>query len=432
MKDFPKALEHYKKCLRKDQQPQQEEKEKKKMSELTKKMAKADQDVRELFSSQFIKAYFNVGVICDRYGDYAAAKAWYSRAVHQSFGEKWPEEPLGEDVFIEEVALKAASNLAICLEKLNERTKALLIYEGLKDHIIDSGLFKKKAMQASPCLEEVANNLGVIYKRMQQYDKSNQLYQLAQDVAQAKEQDIQIQVINNSRKTLKSDLDIYQSSHPDLIKFFPLYNNGISFASQEKFKDAVLKFKESLKIIQEITVDEQRTRAKKKGARYDPPTSWAALGKLGAQERYLIYLVSIFTNLAMCYEKLLMFRSARGCIARAVMLSPDSVKLMRMRDRLEVIVDAFDSGQLTLNDFDKKHFSMRFSRQPDNFEEIGDEDEFKWAQEPKQKKVKLMKQPSDALQIVVQDAQAELEERRLASAAAAAEAEKKKKEESAV
>ena len=72
-------MDHYKRCLRKDQVRQDANEST--MTALEKRMAHGQAEIRELFASQFIRAYFNVGIICDRYGDLEAAKAWYGRAV---------------------------------------------------------------------------------------------------------------------------------------------------------------------------------------------------------------------------------------------------------------------------------------------------------------------------------------------------------------
>ena len=55
-----------------------------------------------------------------------------------------------------------------------------------------------------------------------------------------------------------------------------------------------------------------------------------------------------------------------------------------------------------------------------NFQDIGDEEEFKWAQDPEDKAPapKVRAKQNDAIQVVVQMAQAEFEEARIAADAA--------------
>jgi tetratricopeptide (TPR) repeat protein len=111
----------------------------KNMSEADQKLFKDYSQVRDHFKGQFEKAYFNVGIICDRFGDIKTAEIWYKKAIQKSFGDTWPDEPLHPTVSLTEHAIKAASNLAICLEKLGKRSRALMILEGLKDHLVETG-----------------------------------------------------------------------------------------------------------------------------------------------------------------------------------------------------------------------------------------------------------------------------------------------------
>lgn len=86
------------------------------------------------------------------------------------------------------------------------------------------------------------------------------------------------------------------------------------------------------------------------------PTEWKAMAALGAKDENLIYLVTTFTNLALCYEKMLKFRSALGCMTRAAMFMPDSQKVEKMRVRLAIIVKGFEDKVINLDDFDKSYY----------------------------------------------------------------------------
>ena len=70
-----------------------------------------------------------------------------------------------------------------------------------------------------------------------------------------------------------------------------------------------------------------------------------------------IYFVNVYTNMALVYEKKLMFSSALRCLNEACAHSSNAdQKALAMRNRMEKIVQALKHKVITLDQFDKTYY----------------------------------------------------------------------------
>lgn len=96
--------------------------------------------MQDVFKAQFIKSYYNMGMIYDRLGDINKANAFYKKAIDRCEGD-----PLAKQ---QSCYLKAMTNYAVTLEKLGRRPEALNVLEALETHFADE--------------IRIHNNMGII------------------------------------------------------------------------------------------------------------------------------------------------------------------------------------------------------------------------------------------------------------------------------
>ena len=97
--------------------------------------------------------------------------------------------------------------------------------------------------------------------------------------------------LNNSFTSSPRKENFYRMN---LIRFFPIYNLAVSNAKTQKFDEAIQIFKDALQILQRI----QNMQSIETG----PNT---------------IYFVNVYQNMALVYEKKLMFQNALRCLNEA-------------------------------------------------------------------------------------------------------------------
>lgn len=173
--DTAMALEAFQKCVARDD---------------------IDKEGQELFRAQFAKAYFNIGIIHDKDGEYALAAQNYKLCMETC--ENDPKRQLSKSATYK----KSGSNYAVCQEKLSKREEAVLTLESLRDNFGNE--------------IRLANNIGIIQKRMDQPEKAIESYKAA----------------------LKLDKN----------SFFPNYNMGVLICQDlEKMDEALGYFNKALK-----------------------------------------------------------------------------------------------------------------------------------------------------------------------------------------
>jgi len=153
-------------------------------------------EVRSLFRSQFAKAYFNIALLADKDGDTQQAMTYYEKAFLR---EKSSNDP-PSSCFV-----KAATNLAVCYEKLGFRSKSIEVCEVLQDKgiVVDSKL---------------NNNLGVLHKREGRLEEA-------------------IEGFNRSLQAADSN-------------FFATYNLGVTLAALKQQGRAIALFEAALGILE--------------------------------------------------------------------------------------------------------------------------------------------------------------------------------------
>ena len=144
-------------------------------------MNKSGSETAKLFTAQFAKSYYNIGMIYDKMGQVEAASESYKKSMETC--ESDATNQLTKSITYK----KAGTNYAVTLEKLGQRDGAVKTLDMLKD------FFSTEV--------RVFNNLGIMQKRMGNND----------------------QAMINYETALKADPN----------SFFPNYNMGV-LLSQDK------------------------------------------------------------------------------------------------------------------------------------------------------------------------------------------------------
>ena len=120
-------------------------------------------DLRAHFSSQFAKAYFNIGMLLDREGEYAEATEYYEKAYYKELNHlKDPQEGASVSMCF----VKTATNLAVCYEKQGLRDQAMKVCKLLREHGINHDA-------------KLNNNMGVLFKRENQHEAAIECFNRA-------------------------------------------------------------------------------------------------------------------------------------------------------------------------------------------------------------------------------------------------------------
>ena len=120
-------------------------------------------------------------MIYDKLEDIDQASKWYERSINVDKPQRGSRPSLGGSPVAKPVDrmsqcyVKAASNLAVCREKLGDRLGAIQLLEELKFEL-------REDQKTFLGIEELSNNLGVIQKRQKQLEKSEESYKLAMQV----------------------------------------------------------------------------------------------------------------------------------------------------------------------------------------------------------------------------------------------------------
>ena len=99
--DENNALKHFKKSIKKDEEVESNE-------------------IKTMYNMQFIKAYFNIGLILDKQADFRTALAYYHRAYDITADKQ------------SQLFLKVATNLAVCYEKNDQRDQSMKIFDQIQ------------------------------------------------------------------------------------------------------------------------------------------------------------------------------------------------------------------------------------------------------------------------------------------------------------
>jgi tetratricopeptide (TPR) repeat protein len=88
-------------------------------------------EVKNLFTQQFAKAYFNIGLIYDQRNDVQNAITNYDKAFQKmvALKEKQPPNTILPDPYSEDTFFKTSTNMAVCLQKSGQHERAIEILE---------------------------------------------------------------------------------------------------------------------------------------------------------------------------------------------------------------------------------------------------------------------------------------------------------------